>query len=391
MSVLVETSIGSIVIDLDCEMAPVASSNFIKLCKMKYYNNTTFHRVEKDFIAQAGDPTGTGRGGSSIQGILYGAQARTFPVELTKATHSGKGIVGMALPNASQFYITLGTEPLDYLNDKHTIFGFVAEGMEVVDLINKVYTDDESFRPLQHIKIRHTHVLDDPFPDPKLFVPRSRSPSPIIEARDTDYVTPMQEVDDVDVDKRVKRKETQSRSTVLEMIGDLPSADVAPPDTVLFVCKLNPVTRSEDLSLIFSRFGKILSCDVITDYKTGDSLQYAFIEFEEKRSCQDAYLKMENVLIDDRRIHVDFSQSVSRLWNQRKAPESLKQSTSPHRQVRSTTRNPESSCRRSRSRGEYSRTPRESQDYYRSRSRSRSSETKRHRRSRSRERSRRYH
>lgn len=55
------------------------------------------------------------------------------------------------------------------------------------------------------------------------------------------------------------------------------------------------------------------SCEVIRDKKTGNSLQYAFVEFDNQKSCEDAYLKMDNVLIDDRRIHVDFSQSVSKI------------------------------------------------------------------------------
>lgn len=54
------------------------------------------------------------------------------------------------------------------------------------------------------------------------------------------------------------------------------------------------------------------SCEVIRDQKTQESLQYAFIEFEDRKACEDAYFKMDNVLIDDRRIHVDFSQSVSK-------------------------------------------------------------------------------
>ncbi|KAL8863712.1 MAG: hypothetical protein Q9198_010410, partial [Flavoplaca austrocitrina] len=66
----------------------------------------------------------------------------------------------------------------------------------------------------------------------------------------------------------------------------------------------------EDLDLIFSRFGKIVSCEVIRDKRTGDSLQYAFIEFEDQKACEQAYFKMQGVLIDDHRIHVDFSQSV---------------------------------------------------------------------------------
>merc|ERR1712083_48184 len=75
---------------------------------------------------------------------------------------------------------------------------------------------------------------------------------------------------------------------------------------------LNPVTTDDDLEIIFSRFGRVVSCEVIRDRKTGDSLQYAFVEFEDKDACEKAYFKMDNVLIDDRRIHVDFSQSVSR-------------------------------------------------------------------------------
>jgi hypothetical protein len=70
------------------------------------------------------------------------------------------------------------------------------------------------------------------------------------------------------------------------MIGDIPFAAVRPPENILFVCKLNPVTADEDLELIFSRFGKILSCEVVRDKKSGDSLQYAFIEFDEQDSAE---------------------------------------------------------------------------------------------------------
>ena len=110
-----------------------------------------------------------------------------------------------------------------------------------------------------------------------------------------------------------REREARAQALTLELIGDLPFAEVTPPEQILFVCKLNPVTRDEDLELIFSRFGKILSCEVIRDKKTGDSLQYAFIEFASKEDCERAYFKMQGVLIDDHRIHVDFSQSVSKL------------------------------------------------------------------------------
>ena len=67
---------------------------------------------------------------------------------------------------------------------------------------------------------------------------------------------------------------------MLEILDDLPEADIEPPKNVLFVCKLNQVTQSEDLEIIFSRFGKVVSSEVIRDWKSGDSLQYAFVEFE---------------------------------------------------------------------------------------------------------------
>eukprot|EP00118_Oscarella_pearsei_P023294 m.276720 g.276720 ORF g.276720 m.276720 type:complete len:241 (+) comp40605_c0_seq92:1783-2505(+) len=116
-----------------------------------------------------------------------------------------------------------------------------------------------------------------------------------------------------EIEERVQKKESEANATILEMVGDIPDADIRPPDSVLFVCKLNPVTTDEDMEIIFSRFGAIKSCEVIRDHKSGESLQYAFIEYERSEDCEDAYFKMDNVLIDDRRIHVDFSQSVSKL------------------------------------------------------------------------------
>jgi peptidyl-prolyl cis-trans isomerase-like 4 len=120
---------------------------------------------------------------------------------------------------------------------------------------------------------------------------------------------------EAELEESIKRKEARSRAIVLEMTGDIPDVEVKPPEEVLFVCKLNSVTTDADLELIFSRFGTIKQCEIIRDFKTGDSLNYAFIEYTSEESCIQAYEKMNNVLIDDRRIKVDFSQSVSKLWN----------------------------------------------------------------------------
>jgi peptidyl-prolyl cis-trans isomerase-like 4 len=64
-------------------------------------------------------------------------------------------------------------------------------------------------------------------------------------------------MDDREISELLAEKEARAQATILEMIGDLPEADVAPPENVLFVCKLNPVTTDDDLEIIFSRFGKV--------------------------------------------------------------------------------------------------------------------------------------
>lgn len=218
---------------------------------------------------------------------------------------------------ASQFIITLGEET-DFLDGKAAIFGKVVEGFDALEKINEAIVDEKGY-PLIDIRIQHTVVLDDPYPDPAGLREPDGSPPPTdlqlktVRIADEAALHADDGVDEETLEKRRREREAQAQALTLEMMGDLPFAEVKPPENVLFVCKLNPVTGDEDLEIIFGRFGKILSCEVIRDGKTGDSLQYAFIEFEDKASCEAAYFKMQGVLIDDRRIHVDFSQSVSKL------------------------------------------------------------------------------
>ncbi|DBA04429.1 TPA: hypothetical protein N0F65_010025 [Lagenidium giganteum] len=320
------TTLGEVVIDLFVDDCPLSAKNFLKLCKVKYYNNVLFFNVQENFMVQSGDPTGTGQGGTSIYGMLYGPQAKHFEDEIRPhLKHNRKGLVAMANTgpnsNASQFYITMRGDDLEYLDKKHTIFGEVAEGMDVLDQLNSVYVDDAG-RPYQDVRIMHTHILEDPFPDPDLLVVppaspvRGRPEEETVEVRlaADEKLDENEGRTEEEIEKSVREKEAKSRAVVLEMIGDLPDADVKPPEEVLFVAKLNPVTESSDLDMAFCRFGPCKS-EVIRDYKTGDSLCYAFVEFTDKRHCEEAYIKMNNVLLDDRRIKVDFSQSVSKLWN----------------------------------------------------------------------------
>ncbi|XP_063607378.1 peptidyl-prolyl cis-trans isomerase sig-7-like [Penaeus indicus] len=322
MSVVIETTIGDITVDLFTEERPRTCLNFLKLCKMKYYNFHLIYSVERNFIAQTGDPSASGRGGSSVFQKMYGDQARFYEGEkLPIMKHSGLGTVSMVSCGShlfgSQFFITLG-ESLDSLDAEHLVFGQVVEGLEVLNKLNQSLTDEKN-RPYQDIRISHTVVLEDPYPDPDNLDFPDASPRLSQDVFESDYIAADEAIDDnegksmEEIQEEIAQREAKARSTILEMVGDLPDSDMAPPENVLFVCKLNPVTTSEDLEIIFSRFGKINTCEVIRDRVTENSLQYAFIEFAETKSCEDAYFKMDNVLIDDRRIHVDFSQSVSKI------------------------------------------------------------------------------
>uniref|UniRef100_A0A8C8G342 Peptidyl-prolyl cis-trans isomerase n=1 Tax=Oncorhynchus tshawytscha TaxID=74940 RepID=A0A8C8G342_ONCTS len=322
MAVLLETTLGDIVIDLFTEERPKTSLNFLKLCKIKFYNYCLIHNVQRDFIVQTGDPTGTGRGGESVYGKLYGDQARFYDAEKNpRIKHRKKGMVSMVNngsdQHGSQFLITTG-ENLDYLDGVHTVFGEVSEGMDVLAKINETFVDKD-FIPFQDIRINHTVILEDPFDDPADLPVPDRSPEPTKEQLDSGRIGADEVINDTDgkkaeeLDELLKEKEAKTQAILLEMVGDLPDAEVKPPENVLFVCKLNPVTTDEDLEIIFSRFGLIKCCEIIRDWKSGESLCYAFIEFEKEEDCEKAFFKMDNVLIDDRRIHVDFSQSVSKI------------------------------------------------------------------------------
>ncbi|KAB5595415.1 Peptidyl-prolyl cis-trans isomerase-like 4 [Ceratobasidium theobromae] len=330
MSVLLETSLGDLVIDLEVDTCPRTCENFLKLCKIYYYNLHAFFNVTKDFVAQVGDPTATGTGGESALSYIASKSdpptpnvPRYFAPELVPhLKHTSKGTVSMAIAPGleggcgSQFFITLA-DNIDYLDGKHAVFGHVVEGLETLDQLNEVYTDQDG-RPMKDVRIRHVVILDDPFPDPPGLVIPDEAPTKAPDLKGTNVrigedEDPLATLPEEEAEKQRRERAAAASALTLEMVGDLPFANVRPPENVLFVCKLNPVTRDEDLELIFSRFGVIMSCQIIRDKKTGDSLQYAFIEFDKREDAEQAYFKMQNVLVDDRRIWVDFSQSVSKL------------------------------------------------------------------------------
>jgi peptidyl-prolyl cis-trans isomerase-like 2 len=154
----IETSLGALNVELQTETAPKAVWNFVQLAKKGYYKGVTFHRNIRNFMIQGGDPTSTGKGGTSIWG-------KNFQDEFDgPLTHDARGIMSMANKgkntNSSQFFILY--RPAKHLDRKHTIFGRVVGGLDVLTRLENapVGTGD---RPIDDIIIEDIVVFVNPF------------------------------------------------------------------------------------------------------------------------------------------------------------------------------------------------------------------------------------
>ena len=136
-----ETTLGNFTIELFEKETPNTVGNFVKLAEKDFYNGGIFHRVIDGFMIQGGDPTGTGRGGPGYQ------FADEFHPSLK---HTSDGILSMANAgpntNGSQFFITLAPTP--HLDNRHSVFGKVVEGMDVVKKIGKTQVSKSGDRPV---------------------------------------------------------------------------------------------------------------------------------------------------------------------------------------------------------------------------------------------------
>jgi peptidyl-prolyl cis-trans isomerase A (cyclophilin A) len=143
---------GMIKIELFASEGPITVGNFVKLCKSGFYEGLVFHRVIDGFMIQGGCPRGDGTGGPG-----YEIKDEFHP----NLKHSGVGILSMANagPNTggSQFFITLAPTP--WLDGKHSVFGKVVEGLDVVQAIGKVRTDNRD-RPLEAVKIKSAKIVE---------------------------------------------------------------------------------------------------------------------------------------------------------------------------------------------------------------------------------------
>ena len=139
-----KTTLGDIKIELDAVNAPKTVNNFVFLAKDDFYDSVIFHRVIAGFMAQGGDPTGTGMGDPGYK----------FEDEIHSENKNDKGTIAMANAgpntNGSQFFINV--ENNNYLDGRHTVFGKVVEGMDIVDKIVTVETD-YSDRPVEDVVI----------------------------------------------------------------------------------------------------------------------------------------------------------------------------------------------------------------------------------------------
>jgi len=150
--VKLETNFGDIVINLYKDM-PITTGNFINLVKNGTYNGTISHRVIKDFMVQAGDPTGTGFGDDNIPNI-----ADEWTHESGNKNNRGTISMANAGPNtgSSQFFLNLVDNP--HLNAGHPVFGKIIEGMDVLDTIANVSVNQND-KPLSPVKIIKATVM----------------------------------------------------------------------------------------------------------------------------------------------------------------------------------------------------------------------------------------
>lgn len=151
--VVFETNMGNFEITLKPDVAPKACENFLGLVAKGYYDGIVFHRVIKNFMVQGGDPTGTGSGGESIWGKPFADECK-LDVKFDKM-----GLLAMANrgpnTNGSQFFITTALTP--WLHMRHTIFGEVSTGYDIVKKMETAPTAAGD-RPVQPIKIQKAYL-----------------------------------------------------------------------------------------------------------------------------------------------------------------------------------------------------------------------------------------
>ncbi|CAG0921593.1 unnamed protein product [Notodromas monacha] len=203
--VILNTTVGPIEIELWARESKRAAKNFMQLCMEGYYDNTIFHRIEKGFIAQGGDPTGSGTGGESI----YSREGKPWRDEFhSRLRFMRRGLVACA-DQGSQFFFTLG-EAME-LQNKHTIFGKVG-GDTIFNMIRLEQCEvDHENRPEFPQKILSVKIVENPFP----------------ELDEEEFAAKRREAQEAAKPKKTKPEKKGSKNFKLLSFGDEAEADEA--------------------------------------------------------------------------------------------------------------------------------------------------------------------
>ena len=346
--VVFSTSCGNFTVDLYEGAGPELVKAFLNACSAGWYlNGLCTNVVPQNLVEFSTVIAATGQREPDDVQSSSGLQAlKHAPSLIGSQRFTGNaGVVYLREGDRQKLFIALSSRPFTAAGGLR-VLGEVSEGLATVT--NRVAsralrsnTDARTFggAPVRLIRVKGTLVVSPrvlelaAVADVRAALhPLCSGPQPplLLESSqlkmNADFVPPGFITSDDDTQslsnadstlaRHVANDETRSQTLRLLDSGLLTMNSVTAPDEkVLFVCKLNPVTTSDGLATCFSRFGRILSCQIIRDRKSGSSLQYGFVEFGTVDACNRAFSKMDNVLVDDSRIHVNFCQSINtRMW-----------------------------------------------------------------------------
>lgn len=278
MQVILEIStIGRIEIEMFWERAPKNTFNFTKLAELGLYKGTKLFRVEKEFIAQGGDPLNTGKGGK--ENIHYYLQDGGVIPTTENIERCREGMVGMMITKkgiiGSQFFIALSDLP----QVKFPIIGRVGNWDDLKSSFREIKVNIENI-PAVDLVITNVIINDDHFPkvEPKIY------PDLISELK-------AEKVEVYDSRKQEIINKAWDKGIVLDVAKTLET-------TTLWVGNLNPESKPVELEELFK---KRFSCKRCTVKKN-----YLFLDFENIGDCDKAFKELKRTLIDDYRLKVDY-------------------------------------------------------------------------------------
>lgn len=324
MSVLVETTAGNLTIDL-FDSQPLPSINFLLHCTNSYYFLSPFFGLQKDSSIKCGIPEYpivANPFGDSVSSELLPAKYKHCSAAPSLRTTNAAVIEGqvglvsfLAKPMGDELlcFGSLFTISLDGSIPRDAVpFAKVVEGFQVLELINNAAVDSEN-RFVEDIRITYTHVIHNPYAKEQTTKPNTTALTPTASQLSNMRLPLAVSLGQPSAPNSLgasSLEESEYNALTLELIGDLPHYQIKPSPRTLFIAKLNPITTSDSLEIIFNRFGKVVQSNIIKKQK---SATYGFIEFETQYQAELAYSKLsKGCIIDGNEVYVDFSQSVKR-------------------------------------------------------------------------------